>query len=264
MRIMISAGGTGGGVYPALSAAEALRKLYPDLTLTFVGARGDMARDLVGRADVKFDSYHEVLSGPLHGVSRPQQAISALKIAVGIVQSLILVLRLRPEALLLTGGWVGFPVAVACWLLRCPVVIYVPDIEPGLALKMMGHTFARVIAATVAETGQFFPGQRVVETGYPLRQEVRSANREQLRGVDVVLPAVGSALHHGHVERDPVLPEVVEAEEQVIRAVYCPAAKRQEPLSALDDGVVVELLDDQQPARPERARHVGEGRDQVR
>jgi UDP-N-acetylglucosamine--N-acetylmuramyl-(pentapeptide) pyrophosphoryl-undecaprenol N-acetylglucosamine transferase len=179
MRIMISAGGTGGGVYPALSAAEALRKLYPELTLTFVGARGDMARDLVGRADVKFDSYHEVLSGPLHGVSRPQQAISALKIAVGILQALNLVLRLRPEALLLTGGWVGFPVAVACWLLRRPVVIYVPDIEPGLALKMMGHYFARVIAATVAETSQFFPGQRVVETGYPLREEIRTANRER-------------------------------------------------------------------------------------
>lgn len=179
MRMMISAGGTGGGVYPALSVAGALRKLYPDLTLTFVGARGDMARDLVARSDVTFDHYHEVLSGPLHGVPRFQQALSMLKIAIGILQSLILAIRRRPEALLLTGGWVGFPVAAACWLLRRPVVIYVPDIEPGLALKFMGHTFARVIAATVAETSQFFPGQRVVETGYPLRDEIRQANREQ-------------------------------------------------------------------------------------
>ena len=78
---------------------------------------------------------------------------------VGILQSLILVLRLRPEALLLTGGWVGFPVAVACWLLRRPIVIYVPDIEPGLALQLMGRYFARVIAATVAETSAVFPRQ---------------------------------------------------------------------------------------------------------
>jgi len=175
---MISAGGTGGGVYPALAVAGALRRLYDDLSLTFVGARGDMARDLVHRADVHFDSYHEVLAGPMHGVPRAQQVISTLKILVGIVQSLALVLRLRPQVLFLTGGWVGFPVAVACWLLRRPIVIYVPDIEPGLTLKLLGRFFAHTIAATVADTSAFYPGKRVIETGYPLRPEILQARRE--------------------------------------------------------------------------------------
>ncbi len=178
MHIMISAGGTGGGVYPALAVAGALRRLYPTLTMTFVGARGDMARDLVDRSDVTFDAYDEVLAGPLHGVPRVQQAFSALKIAIGIVQSLLLVLRRRPQVLFLTGGWVGFPVAAACWLIRRPIVIYVPDIEPGLALRLLGRYFAHSIAATVADTEQFFPGKTVVETGYPLRPEILSATRE--------------------------------------------------------------------------------------
>ncbi|MBI5958076.1 MAG: UDP-N-acetylglucosamine--N-acetylmuramyl-(pentapeptide) pyrophosphoryl-undecaprenol N-acetylglucosamine transferase [Chloroflexi bacterium] len=177
MRVMISAGGTGGGVYPALAVAEALRQLYPQATLDFVGARGDMARDLVGRSDIQFDSYREILSGPLHGVSRRQQIVSLIKILIGVIQALALVIRLRPGVLYLTGGWVGFPVAIACWLLRRPVVIYVPDIEPGLALKMMGRYFARTIAATVNDTALFFPGKRVIETGYPLRREVIEANR---------------------------------------------------------------------------------------
>ncbi|MBN1564836.1 MAG: UDP-N-acetylglucosamine--N-acetylmuramyl-(pentapeptide) pyrophosphoryl-undecaprenol N-acetylglucosamine transferase [Anaerolineae bacterium] len=189
-RIMISAGGTGGGVYPALSVAAALRKLYSrasadaqsdSLTMTFVGARGDMARDLVAREKVDFDGYHEILAGPLHGVPRVQQIMSAIKILIGVLQSIWLVIRLRPQVLFLTGGWVGFPVAAACWLLRVPIVIYVPDIEPGLALKVLGRYFARIIAATVQATAEYFPGKEVVETGYPLRgnlQHVENVDRD--------------------------------------------------------------------------------------
>ncbi len=176
MQIMISAGGTGGGVYPALAVVSALRKLYPDhLTLTFVGARGDMAFDLIDPA--LFDATRAVWGGPLHGVSRGQQVLSALKILVGIVQSLGLVIRQRPQVLFLTGGWVGFPVAAACWLLRRPIVIYVPDIEPGLALRLLGRYFARVIAATVQATAPFYPGKHVVETGYPLRPQMHGVDR---------------------------------------------------------------------------------------
>jgi len=128
---------------------------------------------------VPFDRYHEVLAGPLHGVPRLQQALSILKILVGFVQSLFLALRARPQALFLTGGWVGFPVAAACWLLRCPVVIFVPDIEPGLALRLLGRRMARVIAASVPDTAAYFPGKRVVETGYPLRPAILEATRAE-------------------------------------------------------------------------------------
>lgn len=179
MRIMVSAGGTGGGVYPALAVAGALRRLAgDDLTMTFVGARGDMARDLVKRSDVQFDGYYEVLAGPLHGIPRLQQVLSAIKIVIGVLQSLLLAIRLRPEALLLTGGWTGVPMALACWVLRRPIVIYVPDIEPGLMLKVMGKYFASEIAATVAQTSDYFPGKSVTETGYPLRPEILQADRD--------------------------------------------------------------------------------------
>jgi len=136
-----------------------------------------MAKGLVERADVQFDGYYEVLAGPLHGVERVRQITSLFKIIIGIIQCLILVIRLRPHVLFLTGGWVGFPMAAACWLTRRPIVIYVPDIEPGLALKLLGRYFARAIAATVAATEEFYPGKRVIETGYPLRKEILEADR---------------------------------------------------------------------------------------
>jgi UDP-N-acetylglucosamine:LPS N-acetylglucosamine transferase len=163
-------------VYPALAVVSALRNLYPEnLTLTFVGARGDMAFDLIDRA--AFDGIYAVSGGPLHGVSRLQQLASLVKILAGIAQSLVLTIRRRPGALFLTGGWIGFPVAVACWLLRRPIVIYVPDIEPGLALRLLGRYFARVIAVTAQASESFFPGKTVIETGYPLRPQMHGVER---------------------------------------------------------------------------------------
>jgi len=160
-----------------LAVASAARKLYPQASLHFVGARGDMARGLVAQSDVRFDGYHEVLAGPVVGIPRRGQIASALKIGAGVVQSLALALRLKPEVLFLTGGWVGVPMALACWLLRRPIVIYVPDIEPGLMLKVIGRRFARVIAATTEATAAYYPGRRVEVTGYPLRPEILEADR---------------------------------------------------------------------------------------
>ncbi len=112
-----------------------------------------------------------------------------LKIALGVVQSLILAIRLRPQVLFLTGGWVGFPMAAACWLLRRPIVIYVLDIEPGpdAWLSWGAITFSPTPSAQQGPcwTAAFFPGKRRVTTGYPLRPEILSASREAgLRALD--------------------------------------------------------------------------------
>jgi len=177
LRIAISAGGTGGGLYPALAVAAALRQDHPGVELIYVGARGDMALELVARADVQFDRTRTVSAGPLHGVSRGQQALSLIKLLGGVLQALWILLRDRPRAVFVTGGWVGVPMALAAWLIRRPVVVYVPDIEPGLTLRLLGRYFARVVAATVAQTQDYFPGKQVIETGYPLRPGLADADR---------------------------------------------------------------------------------------
>lgn len=175
---MIGAGGTGGHVYPALVAAAALRQRAPDaVDLVFVGTVGGVERPLVEQSTIPFKAYHEVMAGPVHGVN-PLRAISSLlKFIVGVVQSLWLVLRYRPKAMLLTGGWANVPLAVAAWLLRTPVMVYLPDIEPGLTINVLKR-FARKVAITVPDSEVYFrPGQTVV-TGYPLRESVLNATRE--------------------------------------------------------------------------------------
>jgi UDP-N-acetylglucosamine--N-acetylmuramyl-(pentapeptide) pyrophosphoryl-undecaprenol N-acetylglucosamine transferase len=173
--LLISAGGTGGGVYPAVAVAEALRRLDPAPTLHFVGSVGGMEHDLVSRE--LFAAYHEVQSGPLNGVGIRRAAIGAIKITLGVVQSWRLIGKIRPAALFITGGWATFPAAVAAWLRRVPMAIYLPDIEPALAIKWLSR-LARLILVTTVESKSYFPdGAPIIETGYPLREEVLAATR---------------------------------------------------------------------------------------
>lgn len=175
LPILISAGGTGGGVYPAVAVAEALHHVSPESQLYYLGSVGGMERDLVPRE--LFVSYHEVQSGPLNGVSLRRMVSSLIKLAMGTMQAWRLLGRLRPRVLFLTGGWATFPAALAAWLRRVPVAIFLPDIEPALAIKVMSRV-ARLVMATTDQSKDYFPiGAKVVATGYPLRAAVLSATR---------------------------------------------------------------------------------------
>lgn len=164
-------------MYPALAVAEALNNQYPGVELTFVGSAGGFERPLVAAASVSFAHYDEVSAGPLHGVGVGRAVRSSASLIAGTFQALRLVAWRRPQALLLTGGWVSLPTTLAAWLRRVPVLIYLPDIEPGLTIRAL-RWFARRAAVTAeASCGYFRPGQAVV-TGYPLRSALRRASRK--------------------------------------------------------------------------------------
>jgi UDP-N-acetylglucosamine--N-acetylmuramyl-(pentapeptide) pyrophosphoryl-undecaprenol N-acetylglucosamine transferase len=175
LRIMIAAGGTGGHVYPALAVAEALVSDDPQVRLVFVGS-GGLEREIINQTSVPFVSTHDVMAGPIAGVSLPRRLISLLSYKVGTVQALGLMLRYRPQALLLTGGWSGLPVALAAWLWRVPIVIFLPDIEPGATIRLL-RRLATKIALTVPDSEGYFPNTATVVTGYPLRQGFMAAER---------------------------------------------------------------------------------------
>lgn len=139
---------------------------------------GGFEHPLIDEAGIPFDRYDEVRAGPLHGVGLARVLVSLAQLGLGTLQSIGLLTRHRPQALLLTGGWVGFPVALAAWLFRIPGMIYLPDIEPGLTIRLLSR-FARRIALTVEESKVYFPGRDTVVTGYPLRREVQQATQEQ-------------------------------------------------------------------------------------
>ncbi|HSD83563.1 MAG TPA: UDP-N-acetylglucosamine--N-acetylmuramyl-(pentapeptide) pyrophosphoryl-undecaprenol N-acetylglucosamine transferase, partial [Anaerolineae bacterium] len=99
-----------------------------------------------------------------------------LKLVAGTVRTWQLIGRHKPQALLTTGGFVSAPVAVACWLRRVPILLYLPDIEPGLAVKFVAK-FASKIGVTTEDSLQYFPAHKVIVTGYPTRSDLAQADR---------------------------------------------------------------------------------------
>ncbi|HMR62808.1 MAG TPA: undecaprenyldiphospho-muramoylpentapeptide beta-N-acetylglucosaminyltransferase, partial [Anaerolineae bacterium] len=193
---IVSGGGTGGHGYPALAGIQSLKQLCAEAniapTILWVGSVGGMELDLVTRAGLEIEL---IPAGGLRGKDPLSAAKGALALGRGYRRSRQIVRWFEPDALLVTGGYVCVPMTIAAWQAGIPILIYLPDIEPGLAIKFLARLADRV-AVTADETKKFFrPGQSLV-TGYPVRPELvstsgeaKAAARQQL-GLAVDLPVL--------------------------------------------------------------------------
>jgi UDP-N-acetylglucosamine--N-acetylmuramyl-(pentapeptide) pyrophosphoryl-undecaprenol N-acetylglucosamine transferase len=181
MKVLIGAGGTGGGIYPALAASSELRQLgLKDEQLSWIGAKGEMEEILVPRAGLHLDS---ISGGAIVGVPLYVKMMNTIKLAWSVGKTIHLMRRFKPDVVFMTGGFVAVPVTLAAWLLRLPIAIYLPDVEPGAALKL-GIRFARKVACTTAGSEAYVPASKMVVTGYPVRPELRAAT--QMSQVDAL------------------------------------------------------------------------------
>ena len=137
-----------------------------------------MEAELVQRAGVP---YTEIPAAGLHGVGWSNLPRNVFQMLRGISRSRQILSQFRPEVLFFTGGYVAGPMAFAGR--RLPALVYVPDIEPGMALKSIAR-FADQIAVTTADSTQYFnKSHKVVVTGYPTRPDLHTWEREAARQV---------------------------------------------------------------------------------
>jgi len=99
---------------------------------------------------------------------------NGVKLALGFGRATQLISGFKPDVMLITGGYITVPVAIAAWIQRIPICIYLPDVEPGSAIKF-GLQFAEKVACTTDGSRAFIPAKKVVVTGYPVRRELREA-----------------------------------------------------------------------------------------
>jgi UDP-N-acetylglucosamine--N-acetylmuramyl-(pentapeptide) pyrophosphoryl-undecaprenol N-acetylglucosamine transferase len=174
MRLLVCAGGTGGGIYPALAAVAELRRLgVADDDILWIGAQGEMEETLVPRAGLRLET---IPAGPIVGVPLLTRARNAGRMARGFGAALGHVRRFRPAALFMTGGYVAAPVAAAARARGVPIVVYLPDVEPGSTIRAV-MPLARRVACTSDGSRAFVPAHKMVVTGYPVRPEIRAARR---------------------------------------------------------------------------------------
>jgi UDP-N-acetylglucosamine--N-acetylmuramyl-(pentapeptide) pyrophosphoryl-undecaprenol N-acetylglucosamine transferase len=158
-------------VYPALAIVERLPAASTDVL--WIGGEGGVEKTLIERAGIPFAA---IPAGGLHGVGVVRSIRNVAKLIAGTWRVWRLAGKDRPRAMLTTGGFVSAPVAVACWLRRVPILLYLPDIEPGLAVKFVAR-FARKIGVTTDDSVRYFPARKTIVTGYPTRTGLAQADR---------------------------------------------------------------------------------------
>jgi UDP-N-acetylglucosamine--N-acetylmuramyl-(pentapeptide) pyrophosphoryl-undecaprenol N-acetylglucosamine transferase len=172
MRVLICAGGTGGGIYPALSAATELQNMgVSGSDILWIGTVGEMEETLVPRAGLTLET---ISGGAMVGVAPHIMLKNGVKLLWSVGKALRLVRQFKPDVMFMTGGYMAAPVTIACRLLKVPIVIYLPDVEPGKSIKF-AVPFAKKIAATTDGSKQFVPQEKMVVTGYPVRAEIKAA-----------------------------------------------------------------------------------------
>lgn len=176
MRLLVCAGGTGGGVYPALSIVQAAQAAGLVDELLWVGGEGGMEAGLVAREGI---AYQAIPAAGVHGVGLKRLPGNLLRLARGVRAAGRILKTYRPDVLLFTGGYVAVPVAFAGR--HVPILLYVPDIEPGLALKTLAR-FADRICLIAADSRRYFPGRTdLVVTGHPVRAGLADWSPERSR-----------------------------------------------------------------------------------
>ena len=193
MRLVVTGGGTGGHIYPALAVAQAAQALPNIESVTFIGKLGGLESELVPQNGVDFEGIK------FHGMPREKNMFLLFRY-LGWCYSLArarsharkILQRLKPDVVFGTGGYVSAPVLMAANGLKIPFVIHEPDAKPGLVNQLMSHQ-AAAITTSFSEGVNILkkrPNQQVVVTGNPIRGAIGKFTKEEaLQHLGITWPA---------------------------------------------------------------------------
>lgn len=174
---------------PAIAVLHNINQFVDSIETLWVGGIGGMEADLVKRDCVAFEA---IPAAGVHGVGWRALPRNLVKLFQGLRASGRILVRFQPDVLLFTGGYVAVPMALAAWLNKlrnvlrghsCPKsLLYVPDIEPGLALKTLAR-FSDAVAITAEGGRAFISHKKVTVTGYPVRDSLKVWDAQEARRV---------------------------------------------------------------------------------
>lgn len=167
-NIIMTGGGTGGHVYPALPIIRLLQQ--EGYAISWIGSRKGIERELVSTWGV---SYKSISTGKLRRYFSFQNFTDLFRILAGFFQSFFYMLKNRPVLVFSKGGFVSVPPVMAAALLGIPVLTHDSDVDPGLATRINSH-FARKIFVAYEKSKTYFSGkqeEKIIVSGNPVRRE---------------------------------------------------------------------------------------------
>ena len=174
LKVIISGGGTGGHIFPALSIADKLKELNPETEILFVGAAGRMEMEKVPAAGYRIEGL------PMAGLQR-KLTLSNLALPFKVLKSISMAKKLirefKPDIAIGVGGYASAPLLWAAGRLGTPTLIQEQNGYAGLTNKIVGKK-AKSICVAYDGMERFFPADRIVFSGNPIRKEIIPATEE--------------------------------------------------------------------------------------
>lgn len=168
LKIIISGGGTGGHVFPAIAIANALKKKKPDCEILFVGAKGKIEMEKVPKAGYPIkglwiSGFHRQLT--LRNLGFP------FKLLHSLIKAFFIVKKFKPDVAVGVGGYASGPtLAVANWT-SIPTLIQEQNSFPGITNRLLSKSVKRICTAH-KEIERYFPKEKLVLTGNPVREDI--------------------------------------------------------------------------------------------
>lgn len=167
-KFILSGGGTGGHIYPAIAIANELKERFPDSEILFVGAKDKMEMQKVPQAGYKIKGLW------IAGIQRRltlDNALFPLKLVSSLTKSIGIVKEFKPDVVIGTGGFASGPLLRAASVMGVPTVIQEQNSFPGITNKWLAKR-ANKICVAYDNLQRFFPASKIVFTGNPVRQDL--------------------------------------------------------------------------------------------
>lgn len=178
-RIIVSGGGTGGHIFPALSIANALRRLDPEVEILFVGAEGKMEMEKVPEAGYRIEGL------PVRGLQR-KLTFANIKVLINLWKSLRKAKRIlrefKPDAVVGVGGYASGPIGRVALKAGIPLILQEQNSYAGVTNKLLARQASRICVAYEGME-RFFPSRKIIFTGNPVRKDLLQAGEKQQEGL---------------------------------------------------------------------------------
>ncbi len=174
MKIIISGGGTGGHIYPAIAIANELKAIDPATEILFVGAEGKMEMEKVPRAG------YTIVGLPVVGIKREltlENLVFPIKLGQSLLRARQIVRDFRPDAAVGVGGYASGPLLLAASLKGIPTLIQEQNSYAGLTNKVLAR-WAKRICVAYPGMDAFFPAEKIKLTGNPVRSDIQLADQQ--------------------------------------------------------------------------------------
>jgi UDP-N-acetylglucosamine--N-acetylmuramyl-(pentapeptide) pyrophosphoryl-undecaprenol N-acetylglucosamine transferase len=177
-NLIISGGGTGGHIYPAISIADRLTKKINNCNILFVGAKNKMEMKKVPENGYKIIGLY--ISGLHRNFNLHLNILLPFKIVFSLIHSLIILVRNKPKIIIGTGGYASGPIMYVASLLGIPVFIQEQNSYPGLTNRILSK-YAKKIFVAYDGMDRYFDNSKIVVSGNPIRKSIKNISLKNKR-----------------------------------------------------------------------------------